>query len=78
MICHRCHGMMSKKSTSTFYEEEIFMFHCLNCGEWIDKVVVSHRDRSQTYNQKVQSGADRPAAASLWWESIRNKKQVVS
>lgn len=77
MICKRCQGVMSKESIFTLYGE-ISMFHCLNCGEWMDDVVVSNRSRHQVFIKNVQDRKDRLNAASLWWKFVRNKKCVVS
>ena len=77
MICKRCEGTMAKESIFTLYGE-ISMFHCLNCGEWIDTVVISNRMRPQVFPKKVLMGKERLAAASIWWKSVRSKKYVVS
>lgn len=77
MICKRCQGTMAKEPIFTLYGE-ISMLHCINCGEWIDTVVISNRNRSPVYFKEPQSAKARNAAASLWWESVRSKKYLVT
>ncbi len=77
MVCKRCQGTMAKEPIFTLHGE-ISMLHCINCGEWIDTVVISNRKRSPVYFKEPQSAKARNAAASLWWESVQSRRQVVS
>lgn len=46
MRCIRCQGMMIEERVFT-REGGLAMARCLHCGELIDTVVISNRDRSQ-------------------------------
>ncbi|HTN43232.1 MAG TPA: hypothetical protein VMN77_05475 [Nitrospiria bacterium] len=58
MKCRRCQGIM--------VEERIFtrdggtpMCRCVHCGDLVDTVVISNRDRPSSPFPKTQSGRDR-------------------
>jgi len=58
MKCQRCQGIM--------IEERIFtrdggtsMIRCIYCGDLVDTVVISNRNRSESHFSKTQGGRDR-------------------
>lgn len=77
MRCKRCEGLMV---TEMIYSKngEVSMNRCLHCGECIDTVVISNRNSSPSLVKKTSIGKERLASASLWWESVRSKKCLVS
>lgn len=77
MRCKRCEGLMVKEMIYS-KNGEVSMYRCLQCGECIDTVVISNRNCSPVLIKRAAIGRERLAAASLWWESVRSKKCLVS
>jgi len=56
MRCLRCQGTLLKEWVFTENEGGALMVRCVNCGDLIDPVVISNRDRLSVRFQKTRKG----------------------